>query len=497
MFKENINIIIAFVAYLFFMLGIGVYFYKRNNNLSDYVLGGRKLNSWVTAMSAQASDMSGWLLIGLPGYAYLSGMEASWLVIGLIIGTYLNWTFIAKRLRIFTELANNSITLPDYFENRFGDTSRILRIVSAIFILIFFLIYTSSGFVAGAKLFNTVLNIDYTYALIIGVIVIISYTFLGGFNAVSWTDFFQGLLMLFSIVTIPIIGVIALGGINPTLTTINDIDPNLLDPFINTDNAPLSWLTIISLLAWGLGYFGQPHILLRFMAIESPSAIKTSRRIGMIWVIISLIAGLCVGLIGRAYFLYPLLDNEHIFILMVNEFAHPLIAGILLAAILAAVMSTADSQLLVTSSSLTEDFYKVLFRKEASEKELVLVSRLTVLGVALIAFFIAIDPKSSVLELVAYAWAGFGAAFGPLVILSLFWEKMTAKGALAGIIVGGLTVIIWKQLSGGLFELYELVPGFAFSLIAIIIVSKLEGEPSKTVIALFNRYQSKFTDNSE
>jgi len=491
MFKENINIIIAFILYLVFMLGIGIYFYRRNNNLSDYLLGGRGLNSWVTAMSAQASDMSGWLLIGLPGYVYLSGVEASWLIIALIIGTYLNWKLIAKRLRIFTELADNSITLPDYFENRFYDTSHILRIVSAIFILIFFLIYTSSGFVAGAKLFNTVLNIEYTYALMIGVIVIISYTFLGGFSAVSWTDFFQGLLMLFSVVTIPIIGIIALGGVDSTVTTINNINPHLLNPVVSVDNEPLSWLTIASLSAWGLGYFGQPHILLRFMAIKSPSAIKTSRRIGMIWVVISLVAALFVGLIGRAYFTEPLADSEQVFMLLVNEFAHPLIAGILLAAILAAVMSTADSQLLVASSSLTKDFYKVLFRKEASEKELLLISRLTVLGIALIASFIALDPESNVLELVAYAWAGFGAAFGPLVILSLFWQKMTTKGALAGIIVGGLTVIIWKQLSGGLFELYELAPGFVLSFIAIWIVSKIEGNPSKTVITLFDNYQSK------
>jgi len=491
MLTENLSIIITFALYLIFMLAIGGYFYRKTNNLSDYVLGGRSLNSWVTSMSAQASDMSGWLLLGLPGYVYLSGFEAIWLIFGLMIGTYLNWKFIAKRLRLFTELANDSITLPDYFENRFADNSHLLRIVSAIFILIFFLIYTASGFVAGAKLFNTVFDINYTYALIVGVIVIISYTFLGGFNAVSWTDFFQGLLMLFAIVIIPIIGIFTIGGIDITFNTINNINPALLDPLVDVDNQPLSLLTLISLLAWGLGYFGQPHILSRFMAITSPTAVKTSRRIAMIWVIFSLIGAMFVGLVGRAYFSEPLADSEQVFMLLVNVLTHPWIAGVLLAAILAAVMSTADSQLLVTASSLTQDFYKVLLRKNASQKELILISRLTVLGVALIAFFIALDPNSSVLALVAYAWAGFGAAFGPLVILSLFWEKMTAKGALAGIITGGLTVILWKQFSGGIFDVYELAPGFLCAFFAIFLVSKLDGNPPQSVSILFQHYRNQ------
>lgn len=494
MAANNLGILISFGIYLVFMMLIGWTFYKRTKNLSDYILGGRGLNSWVTSMSAQASDMSGWLLLGLPGAAYLAGMEAAWIAIGLAIGTYFNWKFVARRLRKYTEIAGDSITLPDYFENRFRDKSKVLRIISALFILIFFLIYTSSGFVAGAKLFSTVFDFSYHIALLVGALVIIIYTFLGGFMAVSWTDFFQGIIMFFAVIVVPTAAIIRIGGLGATSTTLNDINPELLDMFSKIDGNPLPIIVIISSLAWGLGYFGQPHILARFMAIKTSAKIKQARIIAMIWVVISLSCAVAVGTVGRAFLKAFPPDKafvqgaeETIFMVMVNALVNPMIAGILLAAILAAIMSTADSQLLVTSSAITKDFYKVLLRKKASEKELVWISRFAVIGVAVIAYIIGLNPESSVLRLVAYAWAGFGATFGPLVILSLFWKRMTLKGALGGIIVGGVTVIAWKQLSGGIFDLYEIVPGFILSVITIIVVSLLDKEPSREIAEEFDR----------
>ncbi len=447
-------------------------------------------------MSAQASDMSGWLLLGLPGYAYLVGLEASWIALGLIVGTYLNWKFIAKRLRKYTEISGNSITIPDYFENRFRDNSKVLRIVSAFFILIFFLIYTASGFVAGAKLFGAVFDLSYLAALLIGACIIISYTFLGGFMAVSWTDFFQGLIMFFAILIVPLLGIYALGGFNNTFVSIREINPELLNVFSEVDGKGLSVISIISLLAWGLGYFGQPHILARFMAIRQSDQINQARIIAMIWVVLTLFSAVLLGVIGKAYLKPPLeaATSETVFMVMVNEVVNPLLAGFLLAGILAAVMSTADSQLLVASSALTEDFYRVLLRKNASDKELVWVSRSAVIGVSIIAFLIALDPEASVLELVAYAWGGFGAAFGPLIILSLFWKRMTLKGAIGGIIAGGLTVLIWKQLHGGMFDIYEIVPGFVLSVITIIVISLSDKEPSQEILDEFDSVES--TDKS-
>lgn len=491
-------IYISFAAYLIFMLLIGIYFYKRTKNLSDYILGGRGLGAWVTSMSAQASDMSGWLLLGLPGYAYVAGLEAIWIALGLAVGTYLNWKFIAKKLRVYTELAGNSITLPDYFENRFLDKSKILRIISAIFILVFFLIYTASGFVSGAKLFNTVFGYSYDIALLIGVIVIISYTFLGGFMAVSWTDFFQGIIMFAAITIVPVIGIVVLGGLGNTTSAVKSINPELLNMFTGTDGSPIGFIAVCSLLAWGLGYFGQPHILARFMAIKDPKDITKSRIIAMNWVVISLAASIVVGIIGIAYFKTPeglvVLDNlttdfeaERVFMVLVNALVHPAVAGIFLAAIMAAIMSTADSQLLVTSSALTEDLYRVLLRKKASQNELVWFSRFAVIGVALIAYFIARNPDSSVLDLVSYAWAGFGATFGPIIIVSLFWKRMNRLSAILSIFIGGITVIVWKQLSGGIFDLYEIVPGFVLSTITIVVVSLLGSEPEKEITETFEK----------
>lgn len=480
MFSQSIGILISFAGYLLIMMGIGVYYYKKTSNINDYVLGGRSLNSWVTAISAQASDMSGWLLMGLPGYAFVSGMESIWIAIGLACGTYINWKVVATRLRKYTEVSGDSITISSFLENRFRDKSKSLRIISAILILIFFTIYTSAGLVAGGKLFSTVFNINYITALTIGTLVIISYTFLGGFLAVCWTDFFQGLLMIMALIIVPINAIRNIGGINETITSLKGIELNFLDPLLNSSSVNISIISLISLLAWGLGYFGQPHILSRFMAISSHSEIKKARSIAMIWVVISLFAAVVIGLVGRVLLdgTLNIADSETVFMVLVNSMFTPLLAGILLAAILAAVMSTADSQLLVTSSALAEDIYSVLINKNASGKDLLKISRIAVVLVALLAYYLALDPNSSVLELVSYAWAGFGASFGPVIILSLFWKNMTRNGALAGLIMGGVTVIIWKQLSGGIFDLYEIVPAMLVSFVAIYITSKLGKEPS-------------------
>jgi sodium/proline symporter len=484
---KNLSIVATFIIYLLFMLGVGTYFYKKNESLSDYLIGDRQLNKWVAAMSAQASDMSGWLLLGLPGYAYLQGLEAIWIAMGLAIGTYLNWKFIARRLRRYTEIAGNAITLPDYFANRFHDKTRLLRVISAVFILLFFLIYTASGFVAGAKLFETVFGLPYHSALLIGVVVIISYTTLGGFMAVSWTDFFQGIIMFFAIISLPLLAVYAMGGFSATTDALLLSKPGYLNLFTSAQAAPLSAISIGSLLAWGLGYFGQPHILTRFMAIKSADEIKPARRIAMVWVLISLSCSVLIGLLGKVYFSKELssADSEKIFMMMVSELTHPIVGGILLAAVLAAIMSTADSQLLVTSSALTEDLYRVLIRPKASDKELVWVSRGTVIGVASLACSIALKPDNSVLDLVAYAWAGFGATFGPLILMSLYWNRMTRNGALAGILGGGVTVLLWGKLDGGLFDLYEIVPAFAVSIGLIIWVSLIDKQPSPAVFSEF------------
>lgn len=489
MLENHASILIAFVLYLIFMVGIGWTYYGKTKTLSDYILGDRGLNGWVGAMSAQASDMSGWLLLGLPGYAYVAGLESFWIAFGLALGTWANWKFVAVRLRNYTEVSGDSITLPDYFENRFRDSSHMLRIISAIFILIFFLIYTASGFVAGAKLFSTVFGLSYGSALMIGVGVIISYTFLGGFMAVSWTDFFQGIIMIIAIIVVPTLGIMKAGGLSSTMEGVSSINPAFLSIFTDSKGAPLAVLSVVSLMAWGLGYFGQPHILARFMAIKTVAEIRKAKTIAMVWVVASLSFAVVVGLVGLVCLDTPMAagEQEKIFMVMVDQLVPNFLAGIFLAAILAAIMSTADSQLLVTSSALTEDFYKVLFRKEASDKELVWVSRIAVMLVALCAWFFARNPGSSVLGLVSYAWAGFGATFGPIILLSLYWKRMTRNGALAGIVAGGITVIVWKQLSGGIFDLYEIVPGFIVSVIAIVAMSLADAEPSAEMTGEFEK----------
>ncbi|RLJ20593.1 sodium/proline symporter PutP [bacterium endosymbiont of Escarpia laminata] len=472
MTQNQLLIGLTFLFYLIAILGIGIHAWRRTRNLSDFVLGGRQLGSWVTALSASASDMSGWLLLGLPGYAYLSGVESIWLAGGLLIGTWLNWRFIAAPLRLASEQAGNALTLPEYLSNRFDDRSGLIRTISSLFILLFFLFYTSSGLVAGGKLFESVFGLPYHWAVAAGTLTIILYTSFGGFLAVSWTDLLQGLMMAAALLIVPLMSFGELGGTAHTLQRIAEFNPALLDPFTDNKGVPLGWITIASLLAWGLGYFGQPHILARFKAIRHVAQIPTARRIAITWVLLTLTAACLVGLTGIPVFETPLADPERVFIHLVDLLFHPLIAGICLAAILAAIMSTADSQLLVASSAFTGDLYKGLFRCNANDRELMITGRLAVVGIAAIAFMLALDPDSSVLDLVSYAWAGFGAAFGPAILFSLYWKPMTRNGALAGIILGGLTVVIWKQLSGGIFDLYEILPDIVVSIAGILIFSR-------------------------
>lgn len=481
----NVPTFISIIIYLVGMLVIGIVAARMTKDLNDYVLGGRRLGAGVAALSAGASDMSGWLMLGLPGAMYIGGMSEIWLPIGLSVGAYLNWQFVAKPLRVYTEVSKNSITVPDFFENRFRDHSKILRVVSAIVILVFFTFYTSSSLVGGAILLENSFGMDYKLALWVGAAVILSYTLFGGFLAASWTDFIQGILMFLALIIVPIAAIYELGGWNETVQKIGRIDPSHLDVYSGA-----TAVGVISLLAWGLGYFGQPHILVRFMGLQSTKDVPKARLIGMVWMIVSLFGAVFIGFAGIAYFAEsPLQNPETVFIMFSQVLFNPWVAGFLLAAILSAIMSTVDSQLLVSSSALANDFYKSLFRRNASKKEEMIVGRIAVLGIAIIAILLGYDPESKVLELVSYAWAGFGAAFGPVIILSLFWKRMTRNGALAGMIIGAVTVIVWSMLTGGLFDVYELAPGFLFSTIAIIIVSLFDKTPSKEIQEEFTAYR--------
>lgn len=485
--EMDFGTIIAFALYFLILAGIGLYHYKKKQDLEGFVLGGRKLGPWVTSMSAEASDMSGWMLMGLPGYAYVSGVSAFWIAIGLALGTWANWVFVAKRLRIHTKIANDSITLPDFFENRFHDKSKRLRVLSAVFIFIFFLIYTSASFVAGGKLFNTVFGIDYVTSLMITAGIVVFYTFVGGFTAVCWSDFFQGTLMFFAIIIVPVTGMYYIGGVSKTIADLTLINPNYFNMFTDATGASLSLIAIISLLAWGLGYFGQPHIIVRFMAISSPREIKQATNIAMTWVTFSLAAAVTVGLVGRVYlgdFLVGA-NSETVFMVMNTNFYTPFFASVITSAILGAIMSTSSSQLLVTASAVTTDFYQALIRKNAGVQEMVFVSRIMVIVVAGLSLLLALDPNSMILDIVAYAWAGFGAAFGPLVLLSLFWRRMTLNGALAGVLVGGLTVLAWKNFMA-FTGIYEIVPGFVLSAVAIYVVSIAGEEPAPIIYKEFD-----------
>ena len=479
---------ITFFVYLVAMFITGWYAFRRTRDLADFILGGRRIGSWVAALSAGASDMSGWLLLGLPGYAYASGLESFWLALGLLAGTYFNWRILAARLRVYSETAADSLTLPAFLAHRFRDRSGLLQVTSALIILVFFLFYTSSGLVAGGKLFEAVFGIPYVWAVGAGALAVILYTTAGGFLAVSWTDLAQALLMAAVLAMVPVMAITAQGGLDAMLASMQQTNPQLLDLWSSAEGAGITIIGVVSLLGWGLGYFGQPHILARFAAIESAARVPKARRIGVTWAAIGLTGAMFAGFSALGYLETPLTgaDTEKVFILLVSSLFHPLVAGICLAAILAAIMSTADSQLLVASSALTEDLYKVLFRKKSDPGQLMGIGRATVILIAVLAFLLALDPESMVLDLVAYAWAGFGAAFGPALILSLHWKRMTAKGALAGILAGGLTVAVWKELQGGVFDLYEIVPGFGMSFVSILIVSLLDRAPEPEISREFD-----------
>ncbi|PAF41284.1 sodium/proline symporter PutP [Helicobacter sp. 11S02596-1] len=462
-------IVTTFIIYALIMLYIGFYFYKKNETTEDYFLGNRTMGPFISALSAGASDMSGWLLMGLPGALYVSGLISSYIAIGLSIGAFINWALVAKRLRIYTSVIANSITIPDYFETRFSDDKHILRLISAFVILIFFIFYISSGLVSGAKLFEATFGIKYNYALITGTVIIVAYTFFGGYKAVCWTDLIQGLLMMGALIVVPCVMLYHLGGWGEAMSLVREIKPEAL-----SFGTGVSALGIISSLAWGLGYFGQPHILVRFMSIRSVSQIPTATAVGISWMVVSLFGACMIGILGIAYivkFDISLNDPEKIFIVMSQLLFNPWIAGILLSAILAAVMSTASSQLLVSSSTIAEDFYRKIFNTKAPPKLVMTFSRISVLIVACVAFFISTDKNSSILSIVAYAWAGFGASFGSVIVFSLFWSRMTRLGAIAGMVTGAVVVILYKNFGVAYFEIYEIVPGFLCASIAIVLVS--------------------------
>ncbi|MDD6069657.1 MAG: sodium/proline symporter PutP [Clostridiales bacterium] len=518
-------VLLAFAAYMIMMVVIGVIYAGKTKNSEDYFLGGRKLNGWVAALSAQASDMSGWLLMGLPGSIYACGTGQAWIAVGLFIGTVCNWLFISSRLRRYTICANNSLTLPSYLENRFHDKKRVLLIASSLVFVIFFLVYTASALTAGGKLFTSVFGIDYKLALTIGAVVILIYTFLGGFMAVCTTDFIQGMLMLVGILVVPIIAYFFVGAGN--LTEVLNLSgvAGGASSFLNVmhdSGSKVSVVYIISQLAWGLGYMGMPHILVRFMAVSSEKELKKSKVIAIIWVALSLSFAVVIGIVGRAYLFPTILGEgeaasisaENVFIEMIKKiFMSDLnlafVGGLFLCGILAAIMSTADSQLLVTASSVAEDLFKGVIKKDAKDKTVLDVSRATVVVVAVLAYLIALNPDSSVMKLVSNAWAGFGAAFGPIVILSLYWKRTNLAGAIAGIVSGAATVLAWDYIPlfhtgvmdangkeiintlGTQTGLYSLAVGFFISLALIIIVSLATKAPSEEILQEFEEMKNE------
>ena len=490
--------ILAFVLYFVLVLGIGLFFFVRTRKDGDsekqYFLGGRQMGPWVTALSAQASDMSAWLLMGLPGSVLAFGLGKAWIGIGLAIGTALNWIFVAKRLRKFSKAANDSITLPEYLQNRFLAKTPVLSILTAIVFLVSFTIYVASGCVAGTTVFvSLVPGLTRETAMIIFAAVILLYTFLGGFKAVSWTDFFQGTLMFIALLAVPIVCVLVEDldptAVNTVYTNLNDGTEYAFVP--NVFSA--SWQDIISGLAWGLGYFGMPHILVRFMAIRKPSEIKKSATIAIIWVTISLAASLIIAYLGRMIVAGELLPDglqATVFIHLARRFFPPFLSGILLAAIIAASMSTADSQLLVASSSFTNDIYKPLIRKNASDKELVWVARGVVAVVAIIAYFLASargEGAQAIMDMVENAWGLFGSAFGPVVLLSVFWKRFNYWGAVAGVVGGAVTDILWYNLLSSTTGVYELFPGFVVGMLCAVVVTLLTKAPSAEVVAIFDK----------
>lgn len=510
MTTAQVLIMIAIIAYLAIVILIGLRFSKDNNSADEFYLGGRKLGPLVTAMSAEASDMSSWLLMGLPGVAYFSGIaEASWTAIGLAVGTYVNWLIVAKRIRRYSQKANNSITVPDFFSNRYRDKSNILLLVSAVIIVVFFIPYTASGFVACGKLFSNLFDIDYLPAMIVSAIVIIAYTTLGGFLAASTTDFIQSIVMTIALFIVLIFGVNVAGGFDVVFNNAKELTGYL--SFTATHNiqthevGTYSALTIVSTMAWGLGYFGMPHILLRFMAIKDERKLKLSRRVASIWVVISLAVAVLIGIIGYSMSLkgaIPMFESgsaaENIIVQIANKFSdyHVLLAlvgGVILAGILASTMSTADSQLLAASSSVSENIIGGVFQKKLSAKTSVLVARIVLVAVAAIGILLATNPNSSVFDIVSFAWAGFGASFGPVVLFALFWRRSNRYGAIAGMLSGGIMVFVWKYgiaKLGGIFKIYELLPAFIVASIMIVVVSLLTPAPSKEITDEFDEVKA-------
>ena len=469
--SDNSFQLVAIVLYMLAMLAIGWYSFRRTSNLTDYMLGGRSLGPAVTALSAGAADMSGWLLMGLPGAIYLSGLVEGWIAIGLTIGAYTNWRIVAPRLRVYTQVSENAITIPSFLDSRLKDSTGFVRMVTGLIILVFFTFYISSGMVSGGVFFESSFGYSYHTGLFIVAGVVVAYTLFGGFLAVSYTDFIQGLTMFVALIAVPAVGLYYTGGFSETVATIKEVDPAMLS-FVATATAT----GVISSLAWGLGYFGQPHIIVRFMAISSVKETKQARRIGIGWMFLSLFGALATALVGIAYFKQNNLtldDPETVFISLGQIFFHPFVAGVMLAAILAAIMSTISSQLIVTSSALVEDIYKKLFNKTASDKHYVFMGRMAVLIVSIVAFYLSWEKNATILKLVSFAWAGFGAAFGPTILLALYWRKLTSWGALSGMVVGAVVVFIWGSNEALSAMLYEIVPGFFLAFIVTIVVSLL------------------------
>lgn len=492
MTAQMIAKIAAFVIYLGIMIYVGLRNASKNNSSADFFLGGRKVGPWVTALSAEASDSSAWLLMGLPGLCYLGGVQESiWTAVGLIVGTYLSWLFVAKPLRKCSITFGDSITIPEFLSNRFKDKSHILSIVSVIFIVLFFTIYTASGFVACAKLFNSVFGLNYHAGLAIGLVVILCYTITGGYTAVCTTDFLQGSLIFIAFIVSTLIVVFSIGGVGDSINVFKNFQE-----LAGTELKAFDGMGIISALAWGLGYFGMPHIIVRFMGIRSNSEVGKARRIGIIWMIISYIGAILIGTLGTVYLkkfgiTLDSVSAETVFSETMKNMYPAFIAGIFLCAILAASMSTADSQLLAASSAVSQDIFKGLIKKNAEEKEVMIISRFTVFLIALIALLLSLNPNSSIFSLVSFAWSGFGGTFGPLILLSLYWKRTTAPGAIAGLICGGITDVVWHYIPASvakIFGLYEILPAFIVCLVVTVFISLLT-KPDAEVLAKFEEYK--------
>jgi sodium/proline symporter len=521
---SDVLILCAMIIYIAIILFIGFFYAKRSqSSTEEYYLGGRKLGPWVAAMSAEASDMSGWLLMGLPGVAYFTGAsEAVWTAIGLACGTYLNWLIVAKRLRKYSQVADNAITLPDFFSNRFHDTKRILMSVAALFILVFFAIYVGSCFVTTGKLLNTLFGWPYFTMMAIGAVLVFAYTLIGGFLAESVSDLIQGFVMIIALIVVLAGSMIAVAGLENVVSFVQNVpgfgsltesatplvkeviqpdDSVLKVQQLDASGAPLwdnpgsyGFIAIISTMAWGLGYFGMPQVLLRFMAIRSSREIKTSRRIATVWCVAAMAAAVAIGIIGRAYMPAELLtagESESVFIVLATTLLPAFLAGIMLSGILAATMSSADSYMLIAASAIAQNLFKGLFKKDATDRQVMWVSRITMTLILIFGIIVAADENSSIFRVVSYAWAGFGATFGPLVLLSLFWRRVNFSGALAGMLCGGVMVFIWHELIkpfGGIWGIYELLPAFIVGLVAAVVVSLLTAPPSKEITEEFDHY---------